>query len=150
MHTHIDAIGQKILTHFCGCDSFSAEISKLWERCPNKYLWESLESNHVMYINKDHAIKQIERAASFILLPEPLPALYLGAEPAHMIVRLGDIVESKPGGCCNFKHFFADIEPLYVVNKDFNWMIVLTTENTPDGSQLCVLVPSRNMPFDPL
>lgn len=34
----------------------------------------------------------------------------------------------------------SSIEPLYFVNKYFTQLIVLTTENLPNGDQLCVLV----------
>ena len=72
----------------------------------------------------------MKQTSEVYVLPEPLPAFYHQQEVAYAVVS-----------SCDFTEGFSEYvktEPLYVINNNFSWMIVLTTENTPNGEQLCI------------
>lgn len=133
---------QKILSFFPHLD-LQCDIQPLWSMCPNQMLWEAIRSSEAQVLSKCAVLQQLQQAASVFVFPEPLPALYIGAEPAYAIVPSAKILDhsshwinhSMEKGKC-----ILEIEPLYIMNTNCSWMIVLTPENTPSGSQLCVLL----------
>jgi hypothetical protein len=136
-------IASRILGSFLNCGFSSSEISNLWSSCPNKYLWEALKFDKAIFIDEEFVKNKVATVSSVVLLPEPLSAIYLGVEPAHTIVRSKDIIVDQDSiADCKGNQILTDLEPLYIVDENFTWMIVLTTENTPDGKQLCVFVPN--------
>lgn len=106
-------------------------------------LWEVIKSTDAKILSPQDVLQQLRQTPSVLLFPESLPSLYLGADPAYTIASTPTIIEkawswlnnSLGQGISAF-----EIEPLYVVSCDYSWMIVLTTENTRSGDQLCVLM----------
>ena len=116
---------------------------QLWESCPCKMLWEALKRTEVTIINENEVPHYLQTANYVYVLPECLPAVYLGVEPAYMILSDFSLLhfdnppyETKEDN----KTDFLQIEPLYIINGDFSWMVVLTTENLPSGDRLCAYV----------
>ena len=135
-------IGSLIIEHFFPDQS----AIQLREACPNKMLWEAIKKADATIISQKDVMQHLHTTADAYILPECLPAIDLGIEPAYM--RLSDffLQDEAPPPCRTWKIDTAtlfQIEPLYIINSDFSWMIVLTTENLPSGEQLCVFVEAQ-------
>lgn len=106
-------------------------------------LWEAIKNTYAKILSPQDILQQLRQTPSVLLFPEPLPSLHLGADPAYTIVSTPIITEEAWSWLTNSLSqgiSAFEIEPLYVVNCDYSWMIVLTTENTRSGDQLCVLI----------
>lgn len=133
---------QMILSFFSHLD-LQCDIQSLWSICPNQMLWEAIQSSEAQVLSQRGVLQQLQQTSSVLVFPEPLPALYIGAEPAYSVVPSAKILDhssdwinhSTEKGKC-----ILEIEPLYIMSTNCSWMIVLTPENTPSGSQLCVLL----------
>ncbi len=112
-------------------------IQDLWKTCPCQMLWEAIRKESALIISMDDVKKKLQNVKSVYILPEPLPAMYMGMEPNYRLVSCEEILndDAKNGKC----HYWQ-IEPIYIINTDYSWMIVLTTENTPSGEQMIALV----------
>ena len=87
-------------------------------------------------IAKQDILAYLSLYDAFFVLSEPIPAIQNGFEPEFVRVESTDLL-------FNDRDAFWTLvkqEPTYLVSCDFKWMIVLTTENTVHGTQLCVLV----------
>ena len=138
IHMNESMIGNTIVNRFFA----GKTVSDLWEACPNKMLWEALKKRDVEFITLDD-IKTLSISAQYVyVLPELLPSLYLGITPAYRMVKWTHLFPNegrRDGHTSSREYDILEIEPLYIVSYDFSWMIVLTTENTSQGSQLCVV-----------
>ena len=103
-------------------------LPELWEACHCQMLWEAIKKEDAIIISYEEVVSKISSEQMVHVFPEPLPALYMGIEPASKKVSTASLLHNKD---------VLRIEPLYIVSDDFSWMIVLTTENTLDGKQLC-------------
>lgn len=111
--------------------------------CPNQMLWEAIRSSELQILSRSAVLQQLQQTSSVLVFPEPLPALYIGVEPTYAVVPSVKILahsshwinDSMEKGKC-----ILEIEPLYIIDTNHSWMIVLTPENTPIGDQLCVLL----------
>ena len=85
----------------------------------------------------------VQNEAFVFIAPEPLPAMYMGIDPAFQLVNKETLLDAlvnyqdSPWGSGKS---ILEVEPVYLFSVDFSWMIALTTENTTDGKRLCVLV----------
>ena len=114
----------------------SIHLSELLDRCPNHMLWEAIGQENALAIAKEDIASFLSMHDAFFVLPEPLPAIQNGLEPEFVRAESTDLL-------FNDKNSFESLvcrEPTYLVSCDFKWMIVLTTENTAHGAQLCVIV----------
>ena len=129
---HIE-IGQIILNTF-----FNGRLlQELWEVCHCQMIWEAITKVDAQIISQSEVEDLLRKVDSVLVLPEPLPSMYMGIEPAFREISGKEILES--GKCCDINDLFS-IEPLYIVCLEDSWMIVLTTENTPAGDQLIALL----------
>ena len=126
-----------IIRNFVFRDFVPHDIDKLWKSCPNRMLWEAIRAENAATISRTDVTFTIKQTPEIYVLPEPLPAFYQNTKPPYTLVSSASLIS-------NFEEY-AKTEPLYLISKDFSWMIVLTTENTLSGEQLCVLVKN----FDP-
>ena len=112
-------IASQILESFLNCGVSSSEISALWSSCPNKYLWEALKFDKVTFIDEEFVKNKVATVSSVVLLPEPLPAIYLGVEPMHVIIKSEDILMAQDSIIdCKGNQIMTDLEPLYIVDKN--------------------------------
>ena len=129
-------IGKRIVeTFFSGIS-----VIDLWKSCPCQMLWEAINKANSTIISQYDVLQQLRRFSSVYILPELLPAIYLGIEPAYKLVKCSSFPEDNEslfGNATLGEWNLLDVEPLYIVSCDFSWMIVLTTENTPSGERLC-------------
>ncbi len=137
------APGRWIISLFFPHVNSQCDIQDLWKFCPNQMLWEAIRGSDAKVLSQHDVLQQLRQAPSVLIFPEPLPSLYLGVDPAYSIVPTAAIIEkslhwisnsTEKGNCV------LEIEPLYMISTDYLWMIVLTTENTQSGDQLCVLL----------
>ena len=108
----------------------------LLDLCPNHMLWEAIGQEKAFTIAKEDIASFLSLHDAFFVLSEPLPAIQNGYAPEFVRVESTDLL-------LNDKNAFEALvsrEPTYLVSCDFKWMIVLTTENTAHGAQLCVIV----------
>jgi hypothetical protein len=135
--------GRQILSHFFPHISSQRDIQNLWNCCPNQMLWEAISASDANLITQRDMMQLLQKTPFVYAFPEPLPALYLGAEPGYSILCTKEGRESSlyPVGILDEDGYNAfSVEPLYLICEDISWMIVLTTENTPSGDQLCALL----------
>lgn len=135
--------GRTILNRFFSKDRSKHGIQDLWKACPNQMLWEAIQGADAAVLSPQEVLQQLKQCPSVLLFPEPLPSLYLGADPAYAIVATSALIENAEPWCSNSLrrgNSALEIEPLYIVSCDDSWMIVLTTENTRTGDQLCVRI----------
>lgn len=123
-------------------DNFFGGISPLvlWDSCPNQMLWENIQSEDASVISERDIPQYLQGVQAVFVLPEPLPALYIGIKPTYKNVSCSKLI-------CDLNaadHLF-DADPTYIISCDYAWMIVLTPENTPSGERLCVLVRSHTI-----
>lgn len=115
---------------------YGVSIFDLWRCCTNQMLWEAIKQADAQIIAQENIGAFLLQQRAFFLLPEPLPAIISLNSFEYVYIDLAkdefDIHEL-------FKQ-----EPMYIVDGEFKWMIVLTTENTQSGTQLCVLVHSKS------
>lgn len=106
-------------------------------------LWDVIRKDDAAIIPISELPHLLRRETSVVIVPEPLPAMYMGIEPAFKAVSREIILDSlanyqdSPLVRCKS---ILEVEPVYLFSADLSWMIALTTENTPDGQRLCVLV----------
>ena len=92
-------------------------------------LWEAIKKENAVIIPFEKVTRIIDTNQFVYIIPEPLPAIYMGVKPAYKKVRASSLLQEHKE--------YLKVEPVYIISEDFSWMIVLTTENTPDGKQLC-------------
>lgn len=132
-------IGKTIIKNFFDDRS----ISDLWKTCNCQMLWEAIKKEDATFISRPEILQQLQNAKYVFILPELLPTLYIGSDPSYMAMRFSDlerVCEAWSNNPLIRGNCIFEIEPLYIVSCDFRWMIVLTTENTPSGEQLCILM----------
>ena len=110
--------------------------SALLELCPNHMLWEAISRERAHLIAKEDIIPYLSQCDAFLVLQELIPAIQGGFEPEFVEVKSKDFLFSDKDAFWNL----VSNEPTYLVSCDFSLMIVLTTENTERGDQLCALV----------
>lgn len=108
----------------------------LLESCPNRMLWEAIMQENARTIAKQDILAYLSLHDAFFVLHEPIPAIQNGFEPEFVRVESTDLLLNDTDAFWTL----VGQEPAYLVSCDFKWMIVLTTENTAHGAQLCVLV----------
>lgn len=126
-------IGNIIIERFFPC--FKGNSSDIWKACPNQMLWEAILKNDTAILGCQSALDLLAVPTNVYVLPEFLPALYMGVTPAYQTICSTSLLEPN-----SLERKMLNIEPLYVVNCDFSWMLVFTTENTPSGDQLCGII----------
>lgn len=139
----ISESGRTILNRFFADDFSRHGIQNLWKACPNQMLWEAIPGTDAEVLSPQEVLQQLRQCPSVLLFPEPLPSLYLDAEPAYALVATSALIENAGSWRSNSLRrgiSVLEIEPLYIVSCDGSWMIVLTTENTRTGDQLCVRI----------
>lgn len=124
-----------IIKNFFIRDFLPQDMDSVWHSCPNRMLWEAIRAEDALIVSYTDVLTLVNQTSEVYVLPEPLPAFHQNQEVACAIVSSDDFISG-------FSEY-VKAEPLYVFSRDFSWMIVFTTENTPDGEQLCVLV--RNL-----
>ena len=125
-------LGMSIISEFIQRTFEPSEIEKLWNTCPNQMLWEAINADDAVFLSQGAVLATVEQVSDVYVLSEPLPAFYQGIEPTYSLVPSTSFI-------CKFSEY-AKAEPLYLISNDFSWMIAMTTENTPSGEQLCVLL----------
>ena len=125
-------IDMSIIRNFIVHDFLPHDIDKVWKSCPNRMLWEAVRTEDATILSRSDVICTATHTPEIFVLSEPLPAFYRNIEPDYTLVPSSEFIE-------NFSEY-AKEEPLYLLSKDFSWMIILTTETTPSGEQLYVLV----------
>lgn len=138
--------GRQILSFFFPHIRSQSGIQGLWNRCPNQMLWEAIRTSDATIVTWHEVLQLLHETPFVFAFPEPLPFLYLGAEPVYSIFPTEELLEGSPypAGTSNSKKTnVLAIEPLYLICSDHSWMIALTTENTPSGGQLCALLPRQ-------
>ena len=141
-------IGISIVSDFVRRGFEPSDIGKLWKICHCGMLWEAIRTEDAIKISQQEILLYLRQTPSVYVLPEPLPAFYLGIEPACTLIpspTLVDTFSQWRNNTLDRGISFLEIEPLYMISYDKAWMIVLTTENTPDGEQLCVLMKNFGM-----
>lgn len=135
--------GRTILNRFFPDDFSRHGIRNLWKACPNQMLWEAIQGTDAEILSPQEVLQQLRQCPSVFLFPEPLPSLYLDADPAYALVATSALIDNaepwRSNSLCR-GNSVLEIEPLYIVSCDDSWMIVLTTENTRTGDQLCVRI----------
>lgn len=126
-----------IIREFIIRDFLPRDMDKVWHHCPNRMLWEAIRAEDAAIVSHADILTLVRQTSEVYLLPEPLPAFYQNQEVTYTLVSSRDFVH-------DFSEY-AKTEPLYVFPNDFSWMIVFTTENTPTGEQLCILVKKRQL-----
>ena len=121
-----------IIRNFILQDFNPHDIEKVWKSCHNRMLWEAICAKDATIISQEDALLTVKQTSEIYILSEPLPAFYWKTEPDYAFVPSSEFV-------ANFTEY-TKTEPLYLLSKDFSWMIIMTTENTPSGEQLCVLL----------
>lgn len=144
----IENSGHIIFKNFI-CDNSNTNIQQVWDCCPNKELWELLIMRDVTILTRECALKKIKESPVVFAFPEVLPAIYLGVAPTCAVVRTSKIALDISHEDCILAmdgYSIFGFEPLYIVDQDYSWMIVMTPENTPDGKQICALISRLNEP----
>ena len=121
-----------IIRNFILRDFIPHDIEKVWKACPTRMLWEAIRAEDATIISQPDVIFTIKQTPEIFVLSEPLSAFYRNTEPDYTLLPSSEFV-------ADFAEY-AKEEPLYLLSRDFSWMIILTTENTPSGEQLCVLM----------
>lgn len=78
--------GRQILSHFFPHISSQRDIQNLWNCCPNQMLWEAISAYDANLITQRDMMQLLQKTPFVYAFPEPLPALYLGAEPGYSIL----------------------------------------------------------------
>lgn len=126
------SIDISIIRNFFVRDFLPKDMDKVWYSCPNRMLWEASRAEDAVIISHADVLTIVKQTSQVYVLPEPLPAFFQNQEVTYTLVSSFSFVD-------DFSKY-TKTEPLYVFSHDFSWMIVFTTENTPDGEQLCVFV----------
>lgn len=132
-------IGKTIIKNFF----YDRSVSDLWKTCHCQMLWEAVPKADAKYISRHQILQQLQRSQCVFILPELLPSLYIGSEPSYKAMQISDLLNDIESWSYNpllCRNSIFEIEPLYIVSCDFKWMIILTTENTVSGEQLCVFM----------
>ena len=126
------SIDTSVIKNFFIRDFLPQDMDKVWHFCPNRMLWETIRAEDAAIISHADVFTLVKQTSEVYVLPEPLPAFYQNQEVTYAVVSSYDFI--------NDFFEYTKTEPLYVFSNDFSWIIVFTTENTPDGEQLCLLV----------
>lgn len=142
--------GRQILGLFFPQIRSQRDIQNLWNGCPNQMLWEAIKASDAKIVTWQDILRLLRKTSFVYAFPEPLPSLYLGAEPAYSVFRTEEVLARAThltGASTSNEEGYNGftIEPLYLICADCSWMIALTTENTPSGDQLCALLPRQVM-----
>lgn len=108
----------------------SRTIDELWSSCPNHMLWEAINVKSATILHESDALQYLKDRSAVYILPEFLPMIYWGIEE-----NLFNILDQDS---------IIQMEPLYIVSRDFSWMIVITTENACSNERLCVYMESNS------
>lgn len=130
---------EQILESFFAAQS----IVELWKACHCQMLWEAIKASDATIITLDEVKLRIRCSPFVYVLPEFLPALYLGIEPAYKMIPSTCLLmrdETPQNDLVPKQIDYFAVEPLYIVSCDYSWMIVVTPENTPAGETLCAFV----------
>ena len=125
-------IDLSLIRSFFVRDSLPQDIDKVWRDCPNRMLWEAIRAEDAAIISHEEIRDLVKQATAVCVLPEPLPAFHQNQQAAYTLVSSPDFLDG-------FSQY-TKMEPLYLFCNDFSWMVVFTTENTPNGKQLCIFV----------
>ena len=128
--------GKKLITNIINSFFDGLDPSAIVEQCPNGMLWEAIKSEDAQDLEILDIFAHLSRHDEFFLLPEPISAIQNGLDPEFIRVKATDLF-------LNDNNAFWDLiwkEPAYLVSCDFKWMIAMTTEDTRQGTQLCVIV----------
>ena len=116
----------------------NASPLELWTICPNHMLWEAIKQEDAQPIELLCIPDFLKQQKVFFAFPEPLPAIYNNKLLEYVQIECSD--ENKDD---LVTYGLFEQEPLYIVDCEFKWMVVLTTENTQTGTQLCVMVNAK-------
>lgn len=110
--------------------------SHLRRQCPNQMLWEGIRQPDAVTIEQNGIVNFLLQQNEFYVFPELFPAICENTSPEHVCISSETLGAMHKDEICEL----INNEPTYVVSCDFQWMIILTSENTHNGDQLCVLV----------
>lgn len=120
-------------------------IAELWKQSPSSMLWECPWGDNVAFevISQIALIEKLQSVKDVFIFSEPLEALYLGLEPRSIRIPCCDLLK-------NYDHWLRnpalrgnsllEIEPLYILDPEYNWLLIITTENTNTGGTICFLL----------
>ena len=116
-----------------------ATPTEMLMRCPNHMLWEAIKREDAVIVEKQEILAYLLLKDAFWIMTDPIRTIQYGEELECIRMKCSDLLaDSKE----NFLDFIKQ-EPTYLVSCDYKWMIALTTENTPHGTQLCAVVSNR-------
>ena len=118
-------------------------VQDLWATCHCQMLWEAIKREDARVISINDLPPLLRSDAFVIIAPEPLPAIYMGIDPAFKVIDKETIVNALlnyPDVPWVRSESILEVEPIYLFAVDFSWMIALTTENTVEGKRLCVVI----------
>ncbi len=140
-------IDSSIINEFIRPEFQMSEIQDLWKSCPCGMLWEAIRADYSHIITRKDVINFLQHEKAVILIPEPLPNFYLGLQQEALLISTDALLSSVEtwleNNWAKNGNSFLEIEPLYIVNETRQWMIVLSTENTPSGDQECLILKRR-------
>ena len=141
-------VDSSIIKDFIDPDFQVESIKDIWKACPNLMLWEAIRAERSTVITRPEVLEYLQKEESVILIPEPLPAFCLGLPQTALQVSTQDLLRNGVSWVKDRYEFRTEsplnIEPLYILGKSKHWMIVLTTEGTASGQQLCALSKNQN------
>lgn len=140
-----EKVGVSLIKRFVDPDFQDENFINLWKKCCNNMLWEGIGIEGSV-ISEREVITYLRETKNVYVFPEPLPAFYLGCEVECKRMSTQELISSSSDWPHNYPVRGVtcfEIEPLYIINSDYSWMIVLTTENTPNGGQMCLLVSEK-------
>lgn len=120
----------------------------LWESCPNVMLWETIGAEECAVMSNEEIISLLGCVSTVLLFPEPLPAIYLGVEPEFERLSSDTVIRAMTTDSdvtVRKENNILGEEPLYLVDCNFTWMLIFTTETTSNGERLCVLLHASSM-----
>ena len=143
----MEAYGERLQTAFFP----NRSLSSLWESCPNAMLWEAICSEDCTIISNEEIISYLHCVSTVLLFDEPLPAMYLGMEPkverisSEAVIRA--MMQPIDVPMQEGKSILGQ-ESVYLVDCNFTWMVIFTTENTVNGERLCAFVRNSNTYYE--
>lgn len=141
-------VGISIVQDFIDPDFQERSIGDLWKACSCGMLWEAIRKNSCTIISRSDVLGYLQDEESVILIPEPLPAFFLGIRQTALQISTEILLSNRQtwlkDSYSDRTNCLLNIEPLYILSASMHWMIVLTTENTASGQQLCVLLKNQN------